>query len=164
VDASVRERVLALLEGTTGNVENDPRAAAFRVAQRRNQDRMRAQAAESAGQSGLAGTGGFEGAMRGLDQARGESEASFEADIANQQMADRRDELMGLLGIDTNRRGQDIQKYGINTSADLDRLQQQLSRYGLDLNDKQTAQRLGFDYAQLQELANRQAVLAALGQ
>ena len=81
----------------------------------------------------------------------------------DQQMSDRRDELMGLLGVDTSRRGQDIQEYGINTSAELDRLQQQLSRYGLDLNDKQTAQRLGFDYAQLQALMNRNAVLDLLG-
>jgi hypothetical protein len=133
------------------------------VAQRRNQDRARAQAAESANQTGLAGTGGFGGALRNLDQARGESEASFEAGIAGQMMEDRRAELTTLLGIDTTRRGQDIQKFGITTSAELDRLQQQLSRYGLDLNDKQTAQRLGFDYAQLQALLNRNALLDAIG-
>lgn len=208
-----RTAVLAQLERgqqPVGDVENDPRAAAFRVAQRRNYDRDRAQAAESAAVNGFTGSGGFDGTVRGLNQQRAEAEAGYEAGLVGEQMAERRAELMNAMamasalgdresaadlqrelatldatvrreGYDVSRReqdidaalqregfgvtqrGQDIQRFGIQTSADLDRADQVLRRYGLDLNDKQTAQRLGFDYAQLQELANRQAVLAALG-
>lgn len=200
----MRDAIMRLLEPQAEfDAQGDPRAAAFRIAQRRNQDRNRAQMAESAAQTGLTGTGGFEGALRGLNQQRAESEAAFEAGLSGERYAERRDDLqrgltlamargdrdaqislqreLALLeadtarrGLDTqrygidisadlDRRGQDTQRYGIDVSADLDRRDQGLRRYGLDLSDRQSRDRLGFDYASLTELANRQAVLAALG-
>jgi hypothetical protein len=213
VDDELRKALLAQLtagQQPVGSVENDPRAAAFRVAQKRNADRTRAQATESAAQGGMLGTGGFNGVNRAIDASRAESEAGYEAGLVGEQMDERRQELQfamtmagqmgdreaqanlqrelakldadiqreGLavttrgqdidaklqeMGFGVTTRGQDIQKYGINQSAEIDRADQILRRYGLDLNDKQTRQRLGFDYAALTEQANRQAMLAALG-
>jgi len=196
IDQELRAAILQQLRGNpeqSMDVANDPRAAAFRLAQRRNQDRTVAQAVEDAAYGGRLGSGGFEGDMRGINQARAESEAGFEAGLVGERMAERRAELTQAMafaqalgdresaadlqrelaqidaslqreGYSVTQRGQDVQRYGIDQSANLDRLDQELRRYGLDLNDKQTSNRLGFDYAQLTELANRQAVLAALGQ
>lgn len=174
------------------DAQSDPRAAAFRVAQKRNYDRDRAQTAESAAVNGLSDTGAFQGAVRGLGQQRAESEAAFEAGLVGERMTERRAELANAMamagalgdresaaalqrelasldadvqreGYGVTREGQQIQRYGIDRSAELDAADQTLRRYGLDLSNKQESNRLGFDYASLIEQANRDAVLAALG-
>jgi hypothetical protein len=192
ITQALHDAIVSMLKpGEMGDMADDPRAAAFRVAQKRSYDRARAQAAESAAQSGMTGTGGFEGAMRGLEQSRGESEAAYEAGLVGEELNARRTQLTQALGLaqsmgdrdaqiqlqrelaqlnaqvqregyGVTTRGQDVQKYGIDTSAMLDRLQQELQRYGLDLNDARTRDALGFDYTKLQAMMNEAAAMKGL--
>lgn len=129
INDTFRAAVMKMLtaQATPGDVQNDPRAAAYRNAQRRNQDRARAQAAETANSDGTIGSGGFDGEMRGMDQQRGEAEAQFEAGLVGEQMKERRADLMYAMSV-AQQLGD--REYAADLQRELAQLDAQIRREG----------------------------------
>jgi len=101
-DQIVHDQIVKMLGGPS--VEDVGKAAAtslpvsaYRNSMLRDLGVDRARAAEQAGLSGVAGSGGFQGQTEALKQAAGESTAKFTGEYVDKAMADRRAELQNAL-------------------------------------------------------------------
>lgn len=163
-DQAVRDALLKALGGPSAqevaaNASNSPAVAAYRRASDREYGRARAQAAESAAQSGTIGSGGFAGNLRQLEEGRAERNLSFEGEQARQAMLDRQNELEKAMALATQRgqftEAQKLQKEIANMQAALTTRGQDIQNtqfsQSLLQNAKQFSQSLGYNYAQLDQ-------------
>ena len=165
--AAVRAQLLKLMSGTDRpfDAASDPRAAAYRRARGRSADQERAQAAERAAFMGLnlggQGSGAFETQVQGIQEGAGEDIAGYEADIQNQEVQARRQQLIQALELAT----------AVGARNEANALQRELAnldtqyRYAaLGEQGRQFNERSDLDWTQLEAILNRQAMLDALGQ
>jgi hypothetical protein len=101
-DQMVHDQIVKLLSGPTAEEAGKAAATsmpvmAYRNSMMRDLGVDRAKAAEQAGITGLAGSGGFQGQAEGLRQAAGESTAKFTGEYVDKAMSDRRAELQRAL-------------------------------------------------------------------
>src|SRR5215471_16207644 len=137
-----RQQLMGLLQGPTPEAAaaaagTSPQVAAFRTAQQRSFDRSRAQLAEQNAQQGLTGSGAAQTQVMGLEQARGENEASFEAQVAQKAMDDRRQQLMQAIQM-AQQAGQFDQAQALERELKMSELsiQQQSNAADLALREK----------------------------
>jgi hypothetical protein len=137
-----------------------PQARAYQNAQQRSQERAQQGLAEHALAAGALGTGAYGGELRNLEQARGESEAQYEAGLLGEEK-DRRlkslFEAMGLAGQQTTADeairlqrelglGElDLRKLGITNDYSLGQGQLSLGLLQALLGDKQFNTGIGAD-------------------
>ncbi len=165
-------------EAYAAGAAKGPEAAAFRIANRRDLDRAVAQNAEQSAYSGLSNVGGRERQMRGK---AAESEAQFVGNLTAQRMNDRRNELQQAMQLAAAQgdaaMARDLQlklaemdaalkDKGINVqerlgSADID-TRLRLGLGDLDLRKLLGMSDVGFRYAQLQQMANQDALNSIL--
>lgn len=106
----LRDQILASLSeiikqnsGPVGDVSASPEAVAARGATQRASEFQRSAMAERLSAEGLgnqeggAGSGAFDSEMAGIEQARGEDNMRYEAQLANQILTQRHDRLMSAL-------------------------------------------------------------------
>ena len=152
-----RQRIMDMLN-TPQNVSAEsvaasPEAAAERLQSQRGTDRALAQSAEQAAQGGTGTAGGQEGIQRGILQAQGETDANFSGQLASTL----RQQQIGKL------------TQGITfalQSGQFDQaqaLQRQLAELQSATTRGIASDQIGYNYTALQEQANRDALIAALG-
>jgi len=174
LEAATREAILNKLNTPEVNAEslrNSPQFQAVQLAGQRAEERQRAQMAERASKDGWNDSGGFEGEINGLQQARGEFEASELGNLAQSEVEARRAEIsQGIqfaMASGQFDKAQMLQKELANLDASLRRegMSQQNSQFFSDLNERarQSNNNLGFNYTDLQARMNRDAVIAGLG-
>lgn len=172
---------------------NDPinaqQMALNSVAQQRTAERRRASAAERAAARGDLSSGSFDVKVDQIEADRGRAEQTFESELAVRELEGQRSRLMQALQIGSQYMSQQQQ---LQLQEKLSMIDAQLKEKGLALqdklgtgdldlrrflgkgqlglgllsamlNDRQFAERLGFDYTQLQSLMNRDAMTQLLG-
>lgn len=163
------DAIRALL-GTPQTVDQEalyrsPEASAMRLQAQRAEERQRAQLAERDAAQGFSASGGFEGALAGLRQQRGESESGFMGQLAMRRMEDNKERLMEGIRFAMNQNQFELaQKLSrelanLNASIERARLQTQASVAGNDLSERarQFNLGLGFNYDDLETRANQAA-------
>jgi len=96
---SLRSSILSILQEMTGGLPDtgkSPQAQQYRISSQREAERMRSQAAEARAQQGsgaLLNSGAYQGDVEGINQARAEGQARFEATLTQQLLDDRRQRL-----------------------------------------------------------------------
>lgn len=171
VDPQMREYLLRLMarsEPGAIDVSTDPnlapQARAYETARQRGAQRERARLAERAAFTGLntggQGSGAFTGGLGDIYQRAGEDIAGQQAGLVGQEVAARRNDLLNALQL-ANAVGARDQSTAIQKQlAELDNSY----RYAaLGQNQRQFEDQYGLNLAQLQEQANRNALLTALG-
>jgi hypothetical protein len=172
-----------------GNMQADPiyqqQVGAFNVASQRNAERAKAQLAESAAQSGQTNSGGFNSMARGLQEQQGQNESGFAAQLAGQRLKQQEDKIQQAMQMAMQLGDRDLQAQLAAKQAEIQQaglsLQGELGRGDLDLRKTLGAGQLnlgyaglqqqgrladntlGFNYAQLQNQMNRDAVMALMG-
>jgi hypothetical protein len=190
VQTAFRDQLLKQLAADPNSITlQDPALAAqtraFSDAQQRAIERAQQEAAEQGFAGGTLGTGAYGQELRGLQQQRGESEAQFGAGLLGEARNQRMQELMNALGLarETIGQGEDIgislkdlalREAGLKSQeklglSDID-LRRMLGQGNLKLGllqammqDRQAANRLGFDIGSFGANLNQNAMLAALG-
>ncbi len=173
----------------TGSQEYQSQLGSFKRGQGSALERAKNAAAERAAGSGTLSSGGFDASQQALDMQAAGQAGDFEAGLASQQIQRQRDDVAqalqlaqqnGLSGearqlqerlanLDSNLRQQ-----GMNLSGELGRSDLDLRRYlgrgqlglgmlGTLLGNQRSQDALGFNYAQLGQQANQQALQALLG-
>lgn len=123
--------------------------AGQRLGLQRGAERQRAMAAERLAADGLADSGAAETARSGIEQQRGESEAQFTGQVLGGELNQRRQQLQSLL--------QMALASGDSESARA--IQMQLA----NMQNDQFGDSLAFQYANLNQTSNLQALLQILG-
>jgi hypothetical protein len=171
LDEATRSQLLKMLNPDAINGDTlmtSPEAASQRIASQRGVERQMAQAAEDAARSGMAGSGGQDGIMRGIRQHAAEGESEFIGTLAiqkvQQQIEDKRFALQQAQQAGQFDKAQALQKeltqmqdatqrYGIQTGADTSRYgidrSAETSKYGIDSNRSIARDQLGLGYAGL---------------
>ncbi len=134
---------------TADSINQNPAAAAYRVQTQRGLDKQRQSLAERASAEGTLGSGGFDSQVRGADQQAAESNAGFTGSLGMHLFDQQRQELQSAIAA--------AQQAGQFSMAQ--KLQLKLAQMQASAQNNQ----LGFNYAQLQTQANRDALLAMLG-
>lgn len=172
---------------------NDPalksQSDAFSLSQQRSQERSQNTLAEQAALDGTNTSGGFTSDKLGLEQGRAQAEGGFNADLVGRELQNRRSQIMQALqmgaGYLSDQEHQALQKQlaemdaairreGISSQSSIaagdlgfrNRALDVQSNLGLLqalLGNEQAGNAVGFNYAALQEQANRAATMAALG-
>jgi hypothetical protein len=117
-------------------LQTSPEAQAERLTSQRAADQQRAQIAEQNAQSGLAGTGGGAGLLRGVDQAQAERDTQFIGQLAATKVAQQLDQIK--FGIQAAMQAGQFDKAQA-LQLQLAQLQDAAQRYGIDTAAK-TAQ------------------------
>lgn len=147
-------RRLTAAPPTADSAEIAPALQANRLAEQRGQERNRALLAERAAKGGYDSSGAFDSQLMGLEEGRAAREAAYEADAIRGLGNRQAEELLAALALSGGMLGQndalDLQRYGIDTSAGLQRSGQDLQRYGIDTSaglqrGSQDLQRYGID-------------------
>jgi hypothetical protein len=192
VNEAFRQAIMTQLTKDPTQVDRaaiDPQVTAFKTAQQRSMERNKAQLAESAALEGTSTSGGALADRIGLEQGRASAEGGFEASLVGQQLMQQREQLMQAMALAQQYgTAQDqmalqekltqlnlaLQKEGMTVDADLRRraldLQGSLGQGDLALRrllgEGQLGlgrDNLGFNYAQLQAMLNRDSLMALLG-
>jgi hypothetical protein len=126
-----------------------------RLALQRGAERQRAGAAEMRAYDGSGGLGGkaFESDVKRIDEGRAESDAMMTGDVLNRELQNKRQQLTQLLAMAT--------QLGDAESARL--LQSQLNTIQTQLSQSNFYDSSAFNYAQLNQTGNLQALMAILG-
>ena len=125
------------------------RAAAYRVQTQRGLDQQRQALAERDAASGTLGSGGFDSQARGLGQQAAESNSQFTGNLGMHLFDQQQQQLTSAIAA--------AQQAGQFSTAQA--LQLKLAQMQAAAQNNQ----LGFNYAQLETNANRDALLAMLG-
>lgn len=180
VTALLRQRLKDL--GQPMDILGDPiyqnQLKAFNVQSQRDADRTRAAEAQ---RRAVSGTGGLSTAVRGINEAQGERNQAFGANLAAQRFQQREAQLNQAIQM-ARAVGQDdvamqLENEKLKLAVEALRVQQglgmadiglrrELGLGQLGLGQQQLGlgyDQLGFNYANLQNSMNRDAVLAALG-
>lgn len=153
VNSKVRDLLNTPQTLDTSALLASPEMAAERLQNQRSTERQVADSAEHAAYSGLLGTGGEEGVLRGIKAKQGETDTFFMGQLATQFRQRQIDEL----------------KFGIQTAVQMGQfdkaqeLQRQLGQLSADTSRQNTQDQVGLGYANLDVSANNAALLAALG-
>lgn len=160
----LRDKLLQLM-GDRGPIDasNDPRATAFRNAQSRGLERQRQALAERAAASGQlqggVGSGAFDTELQGLRENASENAANYEAGLVDDEVQARRQQLMQALqmadAIGARSESAALQR-------ELAQLESQYKYAALGQQQGQFEDQMGFNYAQYQQNANRDAMLQLL--
>lgn len=153
-----------------GDLNNDPTyrnvVRAYQVASLRGADRERKALAERSAASGTRASGGFNVGVRGINERQGERTAQYTSGLALDRLQARESQLIEAIrmaravGQDEIANQLEVQRLALQQElgrADL-ALRSELGRGQLDLGFSN----LGFNYADLIQRANRDAVMAAL--
>jgi hypothetical protein len=153
IDSLTRDALMKLLQTPQGvdaqSLMASPEAAAERLQSQRSAEREMAQVAEQGAQSGIGHTGGEQGILRGVTETQGARDTTFLGQLAEKTREQQIQQLQAGLQMALAK--------GDSESARA--LQLQLAQ----MQSATAANSLGYNYAALQEQANRDAVLAILG-
>lgn len=174
-DDAAKKRLEELLKLDYGKVDENSDAIrqqqnAFELQTQRGSDRQRAAMAERAAREGATGSGGYDVMQDALLQQQGEANAGFKANLIAGELQDQRKNLMEAIKLATESGQQDKaralnEKLGlldIDLRKYLGKGQLGLGMLSTLLGDKQAMERLGLDYAKLQQGANSEAIQALL--
>lgn len=181
INDQARARILELLN-TPSTVDptklrDSPEMQGVYLMAQRAEERDRAALAERAAAGGWSGSGGFEGGLNALRQQRGESEMQMMGQLASTYMDRQREDLQRGIEFALNQgqfeAAQTLQRdlATLDAQIEQERIAAQVGMSNADLalraqlGEGDLSLRrdsLGFDYAQLQYQANRDAMLAAL--
>lgn len=153
MDPALRAAILQLLS-TSQDVDPEtlyksPEARAQRLGAQRGAERERAQFAEHSAFEGTSDSGAFDSGVQGINQARGESEATFLGMLASRKMQENRAALVSGIQF-AMQAGQFSEAQAMQ--RELAMLDAALRREGL-----------GLGYDQLEYQMNRDSTLAGLG-
>lgn len=142
--------------------------SAYGLGQERDARRQRAMTAERAAAGGYGSSGVFDTKIRGIAERRGQNESMFAAQTAADRLRQRDEQLVVAIQL-ARQVGQDdlasqLEQQRLRLSEELGRgdlaLRRDLGVGNLGLG----YDRLGFDYTNLAQSANRDAILAILGE
>lgn len=161
LEAQQRVQLMALLRGETPVTLNrdNPAVAAershFDRANSQATTRQRLASSERAAARGTLGSGGFDAGLAGIENDSATRSTGFEAELMKNERQGQIDRLMASLGM--------TQQYGATQlQGQLGRGQLGLGYLNAMLNDRQAGNATGFNYAQLQNQMNNQAIQALL--
>jgi hypothetical protein len=155
-----------------------PQARAFQNAQQRSQERAQQELAEQGFAGGALGTGAYGAELGAMEQARGESEAQFNADLLTNAKTQRTQNLFNALGLgqqqilgdEAGRREWDLGNANIKLGQSDLALREKLGKGQLSLGlleallgDRRANNSLGLQAALGTAGFNRDATLTALG-
>ncbi len=192
LQTQIRERLMGLLDPKTPSPNEpalQPAISAFNAAQNKATARQVNQHAEAFGASGLESSGARLSADRAAIEQQGLNEATFASNLQLQELENQRQQLQAGLQMalalndqDTSRRLQErlamvqaqlqrdsLTQQGKLAQSDIDLRQKlgygnlNLGMLGLQQQGRQFNDSLGFNLAQLQTQANRDALLALMG-
>jgi hypothetical protein len=161
---AMRNRIMELL-GTPLDLNADqlrktPENRAYRLGAQRAEERQRAQLAEESSAQGWSDSGGFDSALAGIRQARGEGEAGFLGQLATRYMETQRQQLYQGIQFEMSQgqfeAAQELQ-------ARLANLEASMRQSELGERARQFDLGLGYDYTALGVNANNAAFNALAG-
>ncbi len=167
--AAVRDQLLQIMGHsqdpiTTADPNISGQSQAYRVARERGGQQERAALAERAAAEGLnsggQGSGAFDTGVQGIQEGVGQDIASNDASLVGNEVTARRQQLMQALDL-ANAVGARNEAQALQLQ--LANLDNQFRYASLSENARQANNNLGFNYDQLSTIANRQALLDALG-
>ena len=148
------------------DVWNSPAVTAFNASVKRQEARDRQMLAERDAARGFSGSGGFEAGVLGLRARGNEAMNRFAGEQAAQSEAGRRQELLQAMALAASMGdsaaaralerelgfgSQSVQRYGIDRSSEAE-------RYGVDAANQRAQDTLGFNYADLIQRMNSDAL------
>lgn len=163
--AAVRGQILNFMgqdpnAASINDADLKPIADAHRLAAQRGQEQTRARLAEHYGAQGYGGSGAMDSMIASALENEGQSNAAFEAQLVNQKLQERRQQIMDSLKMGVGLLSED-QRNALQMA--LSQIDAALRNRQMDLQNQQFNDNLGFQIGQWDSMLNQNLMNQLLG-